>query len=281
MSLAKRSAAVCRGWRVFVVALVLAFGLAPVASAMRVAPMVAELSTSGAGSVARIEVGNVGSAAMPFETAITRLEMDANGVFSEIPADEDFLVFPPQGVVAVSGQQVVRVQWVGPPITQSRAYYLAVKQIPVRTDPMAIPDTQSAISVNVLYTMKTLLVVAPPGARPEVQVRAAAPAPITPPTPEFDPSLPMVEQPPQASVPGIRVEVVNTGTRYALMSGATWTVDGTDMSGQPFSRRLTGTEVSQLVGVGYVPPGGGQRVFNLPLGVELDPAKPVSVRFTK
>lgn len=93
--------------------------------AMRVSPMVSELTTSGAGSAARIEVGNVGSAALPFETRITRMDIDADGNIVETPADEDFLVFPPQGVVPVSGRQVVRVQWIGDPaIDVSRAYYL-------------------------------------------------------------------------------------------------------------------------------------------------------------
>ena len=122
--------------------------------AMRVSPMVSELTTTGAGSAARIEVGNVGGAALPFETMITRMEIDANGDVVETPADEDFLVFPPQGLVPVGGRQVVRVQWIGEPtIESSHAYYLWVKQLPVATDP-TVPESGGALSVQVLYTMK-------------------------------------------------------------------------------------------------------------------------------
>lgn len=261
--------------------LVFSFVLIPAAEAMRIAPMVAEMSTSGAGSTARIEVGNVGSRAMPFETAITRVEMDSEGRITETPGDDDFLVFPPQGLVAVNGQQVVRVQWVGPPLDQTRAYYLAVKQLPVAVDPTAIPDTQSSVAVNVLYTMKTLLLVSPKDVKADVQVTSATPVEVTPPQPDIDPSLSVTDLPVPVSVPGVKVEVTNAGGRHAMMSGATWNIAGTTATGEPFSRRLTGTEVSQMVGVGYVPAGGGRRVFDLPLGVALDPAQPITVRFTR
>jgi len=237
--------------------------------AMRVSPMVSELTTSGAGSAARIEVGNVGSAALPFETRITRMDIDADGNIVETPADEDFLVFPPQGVVPVSGRQVVRVQWIGDPaIDVSRAYYLWVKQLPVATDP-DVAEGGGAVAVQVLYTMKALIVVAPPGAQPKVEIVSVRPAMVTGGQP--------VAAPP--AEPGVEIVVANSGKRYALMSGATWIVEGTDKAGQPFRREYNSDEVSQTVGVGYLAPGGGRRTFKLPTGVELDPAKPVTLRF--
>ena len=250
--------------------------------AMRVSPMVSELTTTGAGSAARIEVGNVGSAALPFETLITRMEVDADGNIVETPADEDFLIFPPQGLVPVGGRQVVRVQWVGEPtIESSSAYYLWVKQLPVQVDPTT-PDSGGSLSVQVLYTMKALIVVAPPGAQPKVEVLSAVPAMVTPPEPEVDPSLSGGEaSPPPPAQPGVEIVVANTGKRYALMSGATWIMEGTDKAGQPFHREFTGDEISQIVGVGYLAPLGGKRTFKVPTGVELDPAKPVSVRFAR
>ncbi len=256
--------------------------LSAAAWAMRVAPMVSELTTSGAGSTARIEVGNIGSAALPFETLITRVEFDENGELIETPADENFLVFPPQGVVPVGGRQVVRVQWVGEPeIDVSRAYYLWVRQLPVDTDPTP-SETGGAVSVSVLYTMKSLIVVAPPGAQPNVEVVSATPAMVTPPAPEIDPSLSQGAAPvaPPAE-PGVEIVVTNTGKRYALMSGATWNIAGTDMNGQPFTMTITGQQVASSVGVGYLAPAGGRRTFKVPTGVQLDPSKPVTVRFTR
>ena len=262
-------------------AAVLVLAIAGAAWAMRVSPMVSELTTTGAGSAARIEVGNVGSAALPFETRITRMEIDADGSMTETDADEDFLVFPPQGLVPVNGRQVVRVQWVGEPnIDTSRAYDLWVRQLPVVTDPNATPESGGAVSVQVLYTMKALIVVAPPGAEPKVEVVSVTPAMVSPPAPEIDPSLSNGQAaPPPPEEPGVEIVVSNTGKRYALMSGATWILEGTDASGQPFRREYESGEVSKTVGVGYLAPGGGKRTFKLPTGVALDPAKPVTLRF--
>lgn len=255
------------------------------ALAMRVAPMVSELTTSGAGAVARIEVGNVGSNALPFETSITRIDFDEAGKLIETPADEDFIVFPPQGLVPVSGRQVVRVQWIGPAdIPTSQAYYLSVRQLPVETDPSKIPDSNASVAIDILYTMKSLIVVAPPSARPEVEVVSLEPQMIVPPTPEIDPALrgedtQEVKGPePQ---PGLKVVVTNKGTRYALMSGAKWVLTGTDVEGKPFARTYGNDEVSQTVGVGYLAPAGGKRVFQIPTGIALDPTKPMALRFTR
>ncbi|MBX9460142.1 MAG: hypothetical protein KL785_02410 [Brevundimonas sp.] len=130
--------------------------------------------------------------------------------------------------------------------------------------------------------MKSLIVVAPPGAQPNVQVISAVPAMVTPPAPEIDPSLSQGAAPaaPPAE-PGVEIVVANTGKRYALMSGATWNIAGTDMNGQPFSMTMSGQQVAASVGVGYLAPAGGRRTFKVPTGVQLDPSKPVTVRFTR
>lgn len=265
------------------VALALSMTLLPVAWAMRVSPMVSELTTSGPGSTARIEVGNVGSASLPFETLITRLDIDADGNLIETPADDNFLVFPPQGLVPVNGRQVVRLQWVGEPtLPASEAYYLWVRQLPVKTDASA-PETGGAVAVSVLYTMKALVVVAPPNAQPDIKVVSATPKLIAPPAPTIDPSLAGTDQapPPVAETPGLEVVVTNEGKRYALMSGATWNIEGTTTSGQPFLRQIPGQEIASTVGVGYVAPLGGKRTFQLPIGESLDPSKPLTVRFSR
>lgn len=271
--------------RVGVVVVLLSALASTVALAMRVSPMVSELSTSGAGAVARIEVGNVGNSALPFETKITRIDFDETGKLIETAADDDFIVFPPQGLVPVSGRQVVRVQWVGNrDIPTSQAYYLWVRQLPVETDPQKIKGTDSAISINILYTMKSLIVVAPPGAKPDVEVTSLEPQMIVPPTPEIDPSLkgdkPETEAKPEPE-PGLKVLVTNKGNRYALMSGAKWAVSATDMTGKPFERTYGKEELSQVVGVGYLAPAGGKRIFSIPTGVALNPAKPISLKFIR
>ena len=249
---------------------------------MRVAPMVSELTTTGSGAVARIEVGNVGANPLPFETSITRIDFDEAGNLVETPSDDDFIVFPAQGLVPVSGRQVVRVQWIGrTDIPTSQAYYLSVRQLPVETDPSKIPESNSSVAIDILYTMKSLIVVAPPGARPDVEVVSLEPAMIVPPAPEIDPALRSEETKAPEPQPGLKVVVTNKGTRYALMSGAKWVLTGTDVEGKPFARTYGNGEVSQTVGVGYLAPAGGKRTFQIPTGIALDPAKPIALRFIR
>ncbi|MXO49424.1 molecular chaperone [Erythrobacter vulgaris] len=249
--------------------------------AMRVSPMVSELTTSGSGAAARIEVGNVSSTSLPFETRITRIEFDQDGKLIEVPADEDFLVFPPQGLVPSSGRQIVRVQWVGrPDIPTSQAYYVWIKQLPVETDPTVISGSEATVDINVLYTMKSMVVVAPAGAKPDVQIVSLEPKMIAPPQSEFETTPAEGVTEPEA-VPGIKVVVSNNGTRYAMMSGATWTLTGTGVDGQPYERLYDHEEVSRILGVGYLPPAGGTRTFEIPTGVAIDPAKPIDLRFSR
>lgn len=253
---------------------------------MRVSPMVNEITTQGAGSSARIEVQNVGRAALPYEIKIFRINYDDAGVLSETPADEDFLVFPPQGLIPVGGRQVARVQWVGDPtIDVSHAYFVSIEQLPVALTP---GETDSAAAqLQVVYHMKSLLTVAPRGAEPKVEVVSATPVQVStaPPPPTIDPSLtggaPVAAPPPAVMAPGLEVRVRNTGKRYALMSGATWIIEGTSVSGEAASVKLTGEQVSAAVGVGYVAPVNGQRTFKVPTGVAFAPDKPIKVRFTR
>lgn len=257
-------------------------GIGATAWAMRVAPMVSELTTTGVGSAARIEVGNVGTSPMPFETMITRMELDADENMVETPGDENFLVFPPQGLLPVGGRQMVRVQWVGAPILEaSEAYYLWVKQLPVNTDITRSDEQLGSASVQVLYTMKALMVVAPEGAQPNVSISSVEPITMTAPAPiEIEGEAP-AETPAATTTPGVRVTVTNSGKRYALMSGATWTLTGTDVNAQPFIYQYSGEEISQYVGVGFLPPVNGRRRFELPTSVALDASKPLKLDFSR
>jgi fimbrial chaperone protein len=250
--------------------------------------MVSELTAEGAGSTARIEVSNVGAAPLPFETTVSKIDFDDKGGIIETPADQDFLVFPPQGLVPVGGHQVVRVQWVGDPkISVSRAYYLSVRQLPVATTTK--PESGGGVALQVVYHMKALITVAPKGAEPKVEVVSASPEMVasTPPPPTIEPSLTggVAQAPPKppatVMVPGLRIRVRNTGTRYAMMSGATWHIDGVGADGKPINLALTGSDINQAVGVGYLAPAGGERTFDVPTGATFAADKPVKVRFSQ
>jgi len=245
-------------------AIALIAGLSP-ASAMRVSPMVAEMESSGSGAVARIEVQNINQSNLAFETRVYRMTLDDAGSIVEEPADEDFLVFPPQGVLAAGARQVVRLQWVGAPdIAASQAYYVSINQLPVAFTPGA--EDNVAAQVQVVYNMRALVVVAPPGASPNVTATSARVATYTPPSPPGSTEV-------AAPIRGVEVTLANTGRRHAMMSGFNWRLEGTDTAGQPLRIDVSTEELNRAVGTGYVP-ALGERTFRLPvLGFSDGPIK--------
>src|SRR5690606_5036326 len=157
--------------RLFLVACA-ALGLSGNALAMRVSPMVVEMDAQGTDSVARLEVQNVNQTSLAFETRVFLMTIDEDGSIVETPADDKFLIFPPQGVLPPGGRQVVRLQWVGEPdLAASNAYYVSIEQLPVAFEPTTVETV--AAQVQVLYNMRALVVVAPSGARPDVHAVSA------------------------------------------------------------------------------------------------------------
>ncbi|MEL6239291.1 MAG: fimbria/pilus periplasmic chaperone [Pseudomonadota bacterium] len=240
-------------------ALAVFFGLLVISqpvAAMRVSPMVLEMEATGGGSVARVEVQNINQGRLAFETRVYRMEIDTNGQITETPADDDFLIFPPQGVLAPGGRQVVRLQWVGEPeIPTSQSYYVSVEQLPVAFDEGS--EDEVAAQVQVLYNLRALVVVSPPDARPEVTAKSArASAYEVPPSPGSDAAA--------LTVQGVQVVLKNTGRRHAMMSNFGWKLEGKDEDGNFLRVDVSPEELSQAVGTGFVP-ALGERTFNLPI----------------
>ena len=237
--------------------------------AMRVSPMVVEMSSAGSKATARVEVDNSGAGLLAFETHVTRLDYDSEGKQVEVPADNDFLVFPPQGTLPANGRQVIRLQWLGgAEMPASRSYYMSVNQLPVAI----ITDApgKSGGEVQIVYHMKALITVAPPNAKPAVEVVSATPTMVQPKYEEG--------QPVPAKVAGLTVKFRNTGTRYAMLAGARWVIDGTGTDKQPIHIELSREDLSRLIGVGYIAPTNGIRTFDVPLDKSFAPGS-VKIRF--
>jgi fimbrial chaperone protein len=226
------------------------------AIAMRVSPMVLEMESRGSAAVARIEVQNINPGKLAFQTRIYRMEIDETGKMTETPADGDFLIFPPQGALPAGGRQVIRLQWVGDPeIATSQAYYVSVEQLPVAFEPGSTESVGA--QVQVLYNMRALVVVSPPGAKPDVTTAAVKAIKYQP------PSAPDAKEP-APTVEGIEITLRNNGRRHAMMSNFGWLLEGTDPQGKWLRVDVSPEELNRVVGTGYVP-AQGQRTFRLPI----------------
>lgn len=258
-------------WPAMAAALALLIAPLTSASAMRVSPMVFEMEATGSGAVARMEVQNVNKDNLAFETRVYRLTFDKDGNQQEEPADDKFLVFPPQGVLAPGGRQVVRLQWVGSPeLAASESYYVSVNQLPVEFKPAVVDDVSA--QVQVVYNMRALVVVAPKGATPNVAAASASAIDFQPPSEGAGASLP-------PTTPGVAVTLRNTGRRHAMMSAFGWRIEGTGRDGAPLRIEITPEELSRVVGTGYVP-ALGERTFRFPVAAAFAD-KPIRVSFVK
>ena len=239
-------------------ALIAAFGLGgAVGDAARVTPMTIEMSPTGRNSTARIEVTNSENRDLPMEVRMYRGEVSEAGELTLTPADDRFVVFPPQVVIPANGQQVFRIQYLpDAPLTQSEVYYAAVTQIPVELEP-------TVSRIQVVMRFNVLVNVVPEGAEPEPVVTSMRPPRRDVELPPYN-SLPEEQREPRTvTEQGIEVRIENRGTRYFAAGRTSWTISGTNEDGTAFSETRTPSRIGDSVGFGLVPPGGA-RIFFVP-----------------
>lgn len=245
-----------RRWQALLPAILLATAISTPALAMRVSPMVLEMESRGSAAVARVEVQNINQGNLAFETRVFLMTFDDKGEMVETPADDRFLVFPPQGVLGPGGRQVMRLQWVGEPdLAASQAYYVSVQQLPVAFE--AKPNDGVGAQVQVLYNMRALVVVAPPGAKPDVKAKTVRQLNYQPPAAAGSDKLPPMQD-------GVEITLRNDGRRHAMMSNFGWRLEGLDTKGEKLRVDISPEELNRAVGTGYVP-ALGERTFRVPV----------------
>jgi len=214
------------------IAALLAVLATPVA-AMRVQPMSYELTPSGQRAAQEVRVENTGAKPMPVEILVERRKIGVNGEDGRTPAEEDFLVFPPQAIVPPNGFQNFRVQYIGnPSIAETALYVVTVAQLPVDTEGV------NESGIKVLFSLGTSVAVSPVDAKAAVEISAVEPAP---------------------EAGKVRVTVVNSGRKFARLSSGVWTVT----SGEA-SEELKGDILRQSIQQPLIEPGT-TRIVDLPV----------------
>ena len=198
---------------------------------MRVQPMQLEMKPIGRNSAASVNVVNNGTQQLPVEAYVSQRTIGPDGAEVLTPADDKFLVFPPQAAIGPGATQVFRVQWLGEPdLAQSEAFYVTLKQIPVALD-------ADESGVQIAYAFAVATHVTPEGAAPALAVRAA--------TPTKD---------------GLRLTVANDGNAYTYLSRALIHARGADGSRADFD----GEDVRKVMESPLLLPGSTREV-TLPL----------------
>ena len=145
----------------------IALGLSMVAApalSTRVQPMMYDLTPFGSGSNQDLRVENNSDRELPVELRVERRFIAADGNETRKPAEDDFLIFPPQGNLAPNSFQTFRVRYVGEPnIDKTRLYVITVAQLPLQTG-------SAPTGVQILVSLGTSVAVTPPQARPAIAV---------------------------------------------------------------------------------------------------------------
>ncbi len=221
----------------------LALTIFPIAQtiAMTVQPVVINLKTSGRGMTQIVTVENTFATPLPVELRVEELVPDGDNLKPSGKDPGDLLIFPPQALIQPGQTQSFRIQFVGDPaLARSKHYYVTVAQLPVK-----LPEGQSAIQI--LYNFQVLVSVAPQGAKPNLQIKAAV----------------VGQNDAGKAVPVLTLD--NDSPSHAYLSDGRLRVIGRDAGGKETIRQtLSGPEIQQTIGFGLV--GSGQtRRMQLPL----------------
>ena len=76
---------------------------------MSVSPILTDMAPAGRDSRSTVTVVNTGTTTLPVEIVVNRLELGENGELGLTPEDADFLIFPPQAMIAPGAMLLTRI----------------------------------------------------------------------------------------------------------------------------------------------------------------------------
>jgi fimbrial chaperone protein len=243
------------------------------AQSVGVEPLFLEIAPS---QTSALRMKNSSTNPVTVEVEVAERTVDEEGVQKRKPSDDDFIVFPPQATVPAQSLQVIRLQPVSPTLTQSKSYFVTVRQVPVE-----MPTTGTGARLQVIFAFDSAVHVVPRGAKPELVIVGAKPARtmIEVATDEFktEPSGRRTRVMKQVDVPAIAITVRNDGNKYfylqdIVLSGQIKDADKGEIDLPKWSQE----DILRAVRVSLVQPGA-TRNFKLPLP---ETQNPVSVALT-
>jgi P pilus assembly chaperone PapD len=208
---------------------------APVtALAYQVTPMIYDMAPAGKNAASVIRITNTQAQPITVEIQAEKRLFDEAGKESREPADEKFVLFPPQAIVQPGATQAVRVQYVGPQtLDKSETYTVTVRQVPVQ-----LPN-DGKTGVQFVFNFSTVANIVPPGAKAQISASTEA-LPLSP------------------DGKTLRLTVRNTGSKYANLSRSS-----VELSGGSFRTVIKEDDWRKALGSSWILPGG-TRVIDLP-----------------
>jgi len=211
---------------------------ATLAGAIEVSPLLIEIILGRTpSSETAIRVESTERETVAIEISVFERLFDDNGEESLVPADDEFIIFPPQALLEPEQVQVFRFNYLGEPSIRSRNFYFNVAQIPVNLN-------ATGNRVDVIVEFAASVNVSSPDTSPDSSIVAMTQQePASPDEPAY-----------------LLVTIRNDGERHDYMSRQNFRL--IDPAGQ--QRPVSGGEFRSNVGDTLVP-AGGVRTFNYSL----------------
>ncbi|MBR9808397.1 MAG: molecular chaperone [Alphaproteobacteria bacterium] len=224
--------------------------IAPLASAYEFAPIVAQFSPNGSGAARTFVVRNTHDVPVALQIEVYRRSADATGEETREPEYDDFIITPPQLVLAPGQSQSIRAQWIGDPNPEIElSYRLIVEQLPIPYSREEVGDKRVAdISMGIRY--EAALYVVPANGKPSVKITRAEAAKS------------------ESGEQVLRITIKNTGQRRAILQNPELKLQSGD---QTFT--MSGESVSNINNRNII--AGTQAVIDVPWPAPL-PVGPVS-----
>lgn len=139
-------------------------------NAFKLEPISRTFKPVGSGSTQSYEIFNPSNERVAINISMVHRLVNKAGQESHRPADDDFLVYPPQILLEPNAMQTVRVTWVGESEpTQELAYRLIAEQLPINLNPpSALKGTSSTGKIKVLMRYVGSVYIKPEKVKPDV-----------------------------------------------------------------------------------------------------------------
>ncbi|NEQ54100.1 MAG: molecular chaperone [Leptolyngbya sp. SIO3F4] len=140
-------------------------------------PLSQVFSPTGSESTQSYEIVNDTDEPIAIDISVVLSNISLTGEESFTSAEDDFLVYPPQMILAPDEMQTVRVTWLGNPAPdQELTYRLMAEQLPINLlDPEAEVPAQTRGEIKLSFRYIASVFIRPPGVTPDVSLVSATP----------------------------------------------------------------------------------------------------------
>ena len=238
-------------YRYLILAILMVFApLMQAAFAYQLSPIVAQFAPKGPGASRTFVITNTHAEPIALQIEMFRRSADPTGKETREPEYDDFIVTPPQMVIAPGQSQSIRAQWVGDGAPEKElSYRLVVTQLPIK---FAKESSGEGVNVDVSmgYKYEAAVYVSPVSGKPSAQIIKSEAA--------IDATGQRV----------LRVTVQSTGERRAILVDPTLTISAGGQTVQ-----LSGEDILPFNNRNLI--AGSQAILDVPWPASL-PFGPVS-----